>query len=274
MIGVIILNYNDWNNAINCINSIDEKIQLRIYFVDNNSVKNSEIEKKIQDKAVLIKNDKNTGYAEGNNIGIRMAIKDNCEAIVICNTDIILKENVIGSLYDSMIENNADWIGPKIKTKNGEQEVILGTNVDKYKKIILTLRKTPLKIFFLKYYKDFSIKRNSNKIVKTYGMSGCFFMINKTAYQTLYPLDTNTFLYNEEYIIAEKMKCSKRKGIIDRGIEVMHIGGESTKKLAAESFKYFIQSEEYVLRKYYKAGMFIMTYFKILRKVQYWNRNK
>ena len=82
MIGIIILNYNSWEQARQCINSIlkaEDRIKINIYLVDNASTKRPEneiLEFLKNNKVTLISNPDNKGYAAGNNVGIRCALND------------------------------------------------------------------------------------------------------------------------------------------------------------------------------------------------------
>mgnify|MGYP001048890872 CR=1 FL=1 len=78
-IGIIILNYNSYDDTINCVNSIfnfsNEKRFFKIYVVDNASIDESGdmLVKKYNNYSNIsvILNSKNTGYAHGNNIRIK-----------------------------------------------------------------------------------------------------------------------------------------------------------------------------------------------------------
>ena len=104
MIGIVILNYLTWNETFNCLKSISElnyKEPYITYLVDNGSSEkmteelHSLLEK---EKVVFISAEENKGYAGGNNLGIRKALEDGCDAILISNNDIIFEEKTIETL--------------------------------------------------------------------------------------------------------------------------------------------------------------------------------
>lgn len=65
MIGIIIVNYNDWNNLKNCIRSIEVDMHYRIYVVDNASKTDLFIkELKVADNVTYIQSNINGGYSE------------------------------------------------------------------------------------------------------------------------------------------------------------------------------------------------------------------
>ena len=73
----IILNYNNYTDTINCIHSLQSTIRRDMYdiiVVDNNSSNDSVSQlRKCLNDVEIIPNKVNRGYANGNNIGIKIA---------------------------------------------------------------------------------------------------------------------------------------------------------------------------------------------------------
>ena len=65
---------------------------------------------------ILIKNDINYGFAEGNNIGIRYALQTlNADYVLLLNNDTIVDKDFLGEMVDlGEIDENTGIIGPKI----------------------------------------------------------------------------------------------------------------------------------------------------------------
>lgn len=105
-IAIIILNYQNYEDTLECIESLQQNIceNVDIIVVDNNSTNNSvgELEKKLGKKYKLIVTDKNLGYAGGNNVGIKYAYEKQYEYICILNNDTIIKNNFISKLEEYM----------------------------------------------------------------------------------------------------------------------------------------------------------------------------
>lgn len=142
-LGIVILNYNGINYTKECVRSflsIEIKIDFEIIIVDNNSV--------IKEKEQLIKfgkeyncnvllNDINLGYAAGNNVGIKYAIKNGCNYICILNNDTIIEEDFFSKCV-SFIQSNTDvaFVGPIIlndtddfvQSTGGNVSLLLGKN--------------------------------------------------------------------------------------------------------------------------------------------------
>ncbi len=95
-VAVVILNYQGTKDTLECIQSLKNTllsdITVQIILVDNaSSTKVKEylqlhIIQKFKD-TIFIQNDKNMGFAEGNNIGIHKALELNSDYITILNND-------------------------------------------------------------------------------------------------------------------------------------------------------------------------------------------
>lgn len=101
MIAIIIVGYNNKKDLEDCLKSIAQSTykKYRIIYVDNSSSDGSaEYVKKFHRNAVVIKN-KNTGYAGGNNVGIRYALRTlQSDYIFILNPDTIVEKNCLKTL--------------------------------------------------------------------------------------------------------------------------------------------------------------------------------
>ena len=113
LISIIILNYNAGNLLIDCVSSIEKSAytNFEIILVDNVSKDNSH--KKCKEKfptIKLIENNKNLGYCEGNNVGLRMA---RGEYVVILNPDTIVDNNWLDELLKAYENNGEGLYQPK-----------------------------------------------------------------------------------------------------------------------------------------------------------------
>ena len=98
LVSIIILNYNAGKLLEECINSIRQSNykNYEIIVVDNNSNDQSHVECKEKFPSInLIENEKNLGYCEGNNVGIRSS---KGKFVIILNPDTIVDPNWIDEL--------------------------------------------------------------------------------------------------------------------------------------------------------------------------------
>lgn len=90
-----------------------------LYVIDNKSSDSSLVEaerlsKTVDFKTFIMPQPKNWGVAKGNNIGIKAALKDKCDYVLLSNNDVVLEKDTIKSLLKGHIDNKASLSVPKI----------------------------------------------------------------------------------------------------------------------------------------------------------------
>lgn len=129
-IGVIILNWKQPKLTIETVNSFlkikTKKFVYHIYIINNNHEDDSSkiFKKKYKNNQYVstINSDSNLGYAGGNNFGIKIALKENCDYLLIANNDLLFDENFLINLYQEITSNNKiGLVGPKIYFAKGHE---------------------------------------------------------------------------------------------------------------------------------------------------------
>jgi len=100
---ILIVNWNGYRDTIECIESI-QKVNYHNYqiiIIDNGSINESvrEIKKKFPE-ITLIENKENLGFAEGNNVGIRYALKLGADYVLLLNSDTIVDPEFLKKLVE------------------------------------------------------------------------------------------------------------------------------------------------------------------------------
>lgn len=261
MIGIIILTYNNWEETKRCIESIvnfPPEEDYHIYCIDNGSSVRSpfDFEKQYGKQILtLICTEKNLGYAAGNNVGIKEALQDGCEWLVISNNDIVFCENAISemALY---LKNHPQVgiVGPRVIRRDGKTQkgcMCIKTGMkEKY------LLRTRFHIFFPKYNKIYWGMNHDydHDLFQVHAVSGCCFMISAKCAQEVTPLDEGTFLYEEEFILGIVMENAGWKTMYVPTCTVLHLHGASTCYVKAFAYTCNVRSEIYYCRKYLKAS--------------------
>lgn len=123
-IAVIILNWNQIELTKECLRSVlksktEDKIEIEPVVVDNGSTDNSkedlrELKSQIS-RLKIIFNKENLGFAGGNNVGIRDALKNGADFIFILNNDTEVKDDCILNLWQTFGEDKKiGVVSPKI----------------------------------------------------------------------------------------------------------------------------------------------------------------
>jgi len=168
-------------------------------------------------KLILIKNDKNYGFAEGNNIGIKYSINNlNPDYILLLNNDVVvdkeflielIKANIddekVGiegpSIYDYDKKNNLQSAGANIKWNTGTVEF---QNVDK----------------------------NCNPNQVDY-VEGCCLFIKKDVFEDIDYLNSNYFCYWEDTDFCVRSSKAGFKVLSISTAKIWHKRSKSVKKI-------------------------------------------
>lgn len=135
LVYIIILNWKNYKHTINCFKTCQNLNypNFKILIVDNNSPNYSE--EKIRQylpEAEVLQTGKNSGYAGGNNLGIKYALERNADFIWILNPDVEVEIDSLSYLMNFMRENPEVGIcGPRITHGNKLNSFIFdGLSID------------------------------------------------------------------------------------------------------------------------------------------------
>ena len=257
MVGIVILNYNSWDDTEKCITSLhkaEPKLRCRIYLVDNCSPKRPTdkfMEFLNEKQVIFIQSGINSGYSAGNNLGIKRALDDGCDSILISNSDVRYEKESVTLLF-RYLQTHPDVgiVGPKIIRENGtiqKECMMVKTGIrEKY------LLRTRLYIFFPRYNKKYWGRNHdyNQETFRVYAVLGCCFMISRECALKVTPLDEKTFLYEEELILGICMEQAGWKTIYYPKSVIHHLHGKSTQNVKAFSYTCNVCSEIYYCRKY------------------------
>lgn len=123
LIGIILLNWNNWRDSLSCLEDIRNftypQDRLHVIVVDNHSIDESLFQLEQQNDIELISLPENIGFAGGNNIGIARALEQSCEFILLLNNDTRSPSNLLQPLLAIFSEQpSAGVVAPKIHYQN------------------------------------------------------------------------------------------------------------------------------------------------------------
>lgn len=117
-IGVVTVTFNSGSVIQSFMDSLlrQSHANFRLYAVDNASSDSTlELLAQYRDtRVVILGNQENVGVAEGNNIGIRAALKDGCASVLLINNDTVFDSDLISKLCDALREHKCEMTVPKI----------------------------------------------------------------------------------------------------------------------------------------------------------------
>lgn len=255
--GFVILHYlteDDTERCINSILSMYDSFSYDIVVVDNLS-NNGSLEKLMSTfksfKFIhFLKNEKNLGFARGNNRGYEYCRSElKCDTIIVLNNDVLVNsKNLFVQIKKDINEFNCAVIGPDIMSLlNGNHQNPMIEKSLKKKQIIKEIMRysllylcAALKIYGIiqclvgrKKVKKIQVNRNTitNKVINQQ-LHGSFLIFTPkftTKMETAFCNDT--FLYLEETILYKICEVKHLTMLYDPQIKVLHKEDSATNKL-------------------------------------------
>lgn len=276
---IILLNWNGWRDTLECLDSI-RKLRYsnaEVVVVDNGSTDDSVHKiREAHPDIILHESKSNLGYAGGNNIGIRYALKQGAEYVWILNNDTVVDENALTSLIDKMRENPRIGICGSRLIYYHQRDTLQALAGGSYNKWTGTVNHVGENKPALASYDEDQIQEEMDYVV------GASMLVSKGFIDEVGLLNEDYFLYYEE------MDWAARGQNFDLGFAsdsiVYHKEGASTKgssqKKSTKSrlsdyyqiknrFKFSLKYFPYYLPFIYLATM--VTIFNRIRRRQ-WNR--
>lgn len=310
--GIVILNYNNAEDTINCIASVLKynTAKIKIVVVDNGSPNLDCVEKiriyldnEFKDSSLTLMEEdfisesiklpyitfltskNNSGYAEGNNKGLRLLYHDDeVDSIMILNNDILFIEDIIPQLnhYLSTLYNAA-IVSPLLLKKDKK-------NID-YNCARTSVNVKELTRLFLSYSIGLNSCKKEHKILlknpellssewfEIELPSGSCMLVDKEYFKNIGGFDPNTFLYYEENILYEKVKGTNKRNYLIPGLRCVHLGASTTSKQVRtypylkktnKSVRYFVK--QYVGKTCWEKWLFEFAInIYLFRKYLSWN---
>lgn len=211
-LGIVILNYNGWSDTVECLDSLSKTTyENKCILVIDNFSKNDSFVKLIEyardewkydfqilnsendlvninnNKLLIYQSDCNTGFAGGNNLGIRILKRNQINNIMLLNNDTVVDENFIIPLLRELDKYKSNiMLTSRIVNYNNHNEYIVGGK--------------------LNYYKGsgYHIKRDMNHICDF--ISGCIWLFNANLVDYVGYLNEKYFLYVEDVEYCFRLK--------------------------------------------------------------------
>ncbi len=262
--GIVILNYNDFENTKLMLDEIKNfKVLDYIIVVDNKSKDDSlkKLKKYESKKIKIVETLENQGYAAGNNVGIRYLIDNyKVDNIIISNPDIIVREEDIKVLISDLEKKDIAVIAPVVKEPN---EISRGWKLPTFFSELLS--NVPYFHFLENKILSYKEEDYQKDLTQVEVVKGCFFIIKKEVFEIIDFFDEGTFLYYEEIIIGKKLKELGYKTFVDNRVSVIHALSKSVDKSInrINKFKILKKSQFYYEKYVNKWDVFKLILLRI-----------
>lgn len=273
---VVVLNWNGWEDTVACVKSLEKSSysNLETLIVDNASVDNSvEMLRKSFPHLVILTSDRNLGFAGGNNLGIRYALEHGADYVFVLNNDTLVTDDCIPKLV-AFAEGHPDaaLIGPKIC------DVTTGRFLDlpmsrRVKLSTILLTKSPVKrlIDRTPIYRKYFYRGDMPAVV--YSVHGSAMMLRASALREIGLFDERTFIYWEEFIVAEKLKTRNLLTYVVPDARLWHKGSSSISRIGVKKFMENVKSEKYFFTTYLRLPRLSLWTIYLVRLIGYSGRS-
>ena len=187
---IIILNFNGWVDTRECLASL-AKIDypnFEVILIDNGSKDAYQLPlTDYRYKIKAIYNEKNFGFAGGNNQGIRLALSEGADYILLLNNDTVVEPDFLTKLVEAG-KNNPEYgiLGPVIYEHNNKDRIQfaggkINWNRTKGEHIVINNKKLAV-----------------DNIINTDYITGCCLLIKREVIEKISQIREDYFLYYED----------------------------------------------------------------------------
>jgi len=269
---IIIVNWNTKDLLHNCLKSIDEQagaIEYEVIVIDNASTDGSAAMVRSQfPNARVISNDTNRGFAAANNQGMAIA---QGRYVLLLNSDTIVLNNAIEKTVD-FADTTHDTAVIGCRVLNPDRS--LQPTCFMYPSILNMILSSSYLYKLFPNNRFFGRERMTwwgrSDVREVDVVTGCFMLVRREAIKQAGMMDEDFFMYGEETDWCYRFKKTGWKNIFMPDAEIIHLGGQSSRKIAVEmslqlrgSILYFIGKHKSRLE--YVLACFLVWLFFVVR---------
>jgi GT2 family glycosyltransferase len=209
---VIILNYNGLSYLKGCLSSWVNQTYpyFSLVVCDNASTdKTEEFVKSNFPNVILIRNEKNIGFARANNLAISFALAHGADFVLLLNNDTIVYRDLLERLTDELeSDDSIGIVGPMIVDIEGKYIQEVGMRCDKFG-----------------YPLPGRLDDLNNRPI--FFVSGCALMIKKEVLTSVGLFDDDFFMFAEDLDFCWRAQLVGYKVEVSDKAMVRHVGGGS-----------------------------------------------
>jgi len=289
-LSVVVLNFNTSTLLSNCIDSLCKNtrdIRFEIIVVDNNSTEKGSLKllEEFEEHpkiTKIIRNTKNLGFANGNNLGIKSS---KGRYILLLNSDTLIQSNVLGEMISWMDKNTN--VGLSSCSLLNKDNTVQGSGgyfptITRIFAWMLFIDDIPFVDRLIKPFHPVHGKSpfykgtvQFNRYRKQDWITGAFFLMRSKVIKDVGVLDENYFMYVEDMDYCFRARKAGWDVVYNPKWSIVHLGGASSNKefpilsefKAMKQFyrKYYSDIEYLLLRVAFKIGSVLrMILFGIL----------
>lgn len=264
-VGVVLLNWNGWQDTIQCLESLDQIYYLNtdVVVVDNNSADDSvsrlvswcqRVKLPLREAVVprgyrgaaavpawgetarsgtirrltLLRLEENAGFCEGNNIGLAQAAADGSDFLLVLNNDTLVASDFLEPMVEAALSDRSVGLIGGVICYAERPEIIwfAGGDFDRY--LEATRRLDGATIADAKL----------PEVIESDWISGCMMMISVDVYREIGGFDERFFIWSEEWDYSLRVRKSGRRLVVSGRSRIYHKVGRSLGVLKPLAYYY------------------------------------
>lgn len=253
-LSIIIVSWNTCKILKNCLQSVYQyppQDPFELIVVDNASTDGSpEMVAAHFPQVRLVASNTNLGFAQGNNLAVPMCTG---EYVLLLNPDTIVKPNALQRLVEFLDTHpEAGGVGSMLLNADGSLQPSCHPRPQ--------LGREMWRLFHMdtiRPYGRYNMDRwNMSEYREVDVLMGAVFMIRKSILDQIGFLDDDYFIYSEEVDLCLRLQRAGWHLYYVPDSQVIHLGGQSTKQVAADMFLQLYLGKLKYFRKHYgrRAG--------------------
>jgi len=237
---IIIVNWNNWTDTLECLESLknNDYLNYKVVIIDNGSKEKFQIS---DSKVKVIYNKENLGFSGGNNVGIKYALENKADYILLLNNDTIVSNNFLSKMVEiAEKDNKIGIVGPKIYFPDSKKIWFAGGKINwLYNKGIM------------KGFNEIDNGQyNKPEAQKTDYITGCCALIKKEVLKKIGLMPEEYFLYYEDTDWSLKAQKQGYKCIFVPSAIIWHKGSKSSVAESSSYIYYHIRNGLILAKKY------------------------
>ena len=253
-LSISIVNYNNIGCLRKCLDSIyspDSKASFEVTVVDNGSSDDSvQVVREAFPQVNIIANSENRGFVKANNQGIRIS---RGRYLLSLNNDTVIDNGTLDGLVAFMDEHpEAGACGPKVLNQDG-------TLQHQCKRSFPTISSSLF--YFLRLHRLFPRNRLFGRYLMTHwdgdeaaevdSVSGCCMIVRREVIDNVGILDENFIMYGDDLDWCYRIKQAGWKVYYVPDVQIVHLGGQSSRRLPGKCVLLFFRAMAVFYRKHY-----------------------
>jgi GT2 family glycosyltransferase len=207
----------------------------------------------LEDNSVYLPSEDNYGVAKGNNIGIKEALKSNCDYIILTNNDVKFdNSNLFSSLVEISIKKNTQIVSPKILIWDTSKIWFAGCGFNKLL----------VKPIVYDYKMEEQPKHNISMICDN-GPT-CFVLFRSSIFEEVGMMDEKYFVYMDDIDFFYRCQLKGIQNYYESSLSIRHYENYSTGTNSDFAYYHIFRNRIYFVRKFYKNWNYIFSMSYIL----------